>query len=264
MSDRISIDAEAFAASGQTLQGKVSLQDLDARSHSPDIADLAAAVSYSLDAGRDDWDRIRLRLRLAGSLKLCCQRCLQPFDFELDETAQVVLFADEEALARIRSEHIGFVFPGENLLPHQTARQNIELPMRMRGEKADEGWYSSVVRTMGIAGVMDELPSRLPRAMQQRVAVARAILGRPAIILADDPAHSLDSRASLEIVELLRLCVREFGQTVLMATQDLAEAALAERVILFSDGGVAGEISEPTPVSILTALEALSLRSGPG
>ena len=79
MSDRISIDAEAFAASGQTLQGKVSLQDLDARSHSPDIADLAAEVS-------------------AGSLKLCCQRCLQPFDFELDETAQVVLFADEEAL----------------------------------------------------------------------------------------------------------------------------------------------------------------------
>ena len=92
MSDRISIDAEAFAASGQTLQGKVSLQDLDARSHSPDIADLAAEVSYSLAAGRDDWDRIRLSLRLAGSLKLCCQRCLQPFDFEL------VLFADEEAL----------------------------------------------------------------------------------------------------------------------------------------------------------------------
>ncbi len=98
MSDRISIDAEAFAASGQTLQGKVSLQDLDARSHSPDIADLAAEVSYSLAAGRDDWDRIRLSLHLAGSLKLCCQRCLQPFDFELDETAQVVLFADEEAL----------------------------------------------------------------------------------------------------------------------------------------------------------------------
>ena len=173
-------------------------------------------------------------------------------------------FADEEALARIRSEHIGFVFPGENLLPHQTARQNIELPMRLRGEKADEGWYSSVVRTMGIAGVMDELPARLPRAMQQRVAVARAVLGRPSVVLADDPAHSLDARASLEIVELLRLCVREFGQTVLMSTQDLAEAALAERVILFSDGGVAGEISDPTPVSILTALEALSLRSGPG
>ena len=90
MSDRISIDAEAFATSGQTLQGKVSLQDLDARSHSPDIADLAAEVSYSLAAGRDDWDRIRLSLHLAG--------CLQPFDFELDETAQVVLFADEEAL----------------------------------------------------------------------------------------------------------------------------------------------------------------------
>ena len=117
---------------------------------------------------------------------------------------------------------------------------------------------------MGIAGVMDELPARLPRAMQQRVAVARAILGRPSVVLADDPAHSLDARASLEIVELLRLCVREFGQTVLMSTQDLAEAALAERVVLFSDGGVAGEISDPTPVSILTALEALSLRSGPG
>jgi ABC-type antimicrobial peptide transport system, ATPase component len=172
--------------------------------------------------------------------------------------------ANEDELARIRSEYVGFVFPGDNLLPHQTARQNIEIPMRLRGEKPDQEWYSAVIRTMGIVSVMDDMPEHLPRGVQQRVAIARALLGRPAIILADEPTRSLDTRTSLEILELLRLCVREFGQTVLMATQDLAGAALAERVVLFSDGTVAGEISDPTPASVLTALEALNLRSGPG
>ena len=201
-----------------------------------------------------------------STLLHCLSGILTPTSGEICLGGKNVSGLPDKSRSRLRLKHFGFVFQDGQLVPELPANENVALPLmlsdasRRTAISAADDW----LRRLGLEDEANRRPGEMSGGQAQRVAVARAILGRPAIILADDPAHSLDARASLEIVELLRLCVREFGQTVLMSTQDLAEAALAERVILFSDGGVAGEISDPTPVSILTALEALSLRSGPG
>ncbi|MDO4887770.1 MAG: ABC transporter ATP-binding protein [Actinomycetaceae bacterium] len=170
--------------------------------------------------------------------------------------------ASDKVLTRVRRERIGFVFQSYNLLPAYAVHQNITLPLKLGRRQVDEEWFESIVETLGISTILDKLPEQLSGGQQQRVAVARALLGRPAFILADEPTGSLDSATSMEVLELLRMSVREFGQTVIMATHDLTSAAFSERVILISDGKVAGEVSDPTPRSVLAAIETLNLSVG--
>ncbi|QMT31662.1 YceD family protein [Alysiella filiformis] len=98
MLNRILIDPQAFAAQAETINGTVSLQHLDKRIWSPDIADLSSELHYTLRGGTDRWQRPFLDLAVSGSLKLHCQRCMQPSDFPLDEQVRIVLFANEEKL----------------------------------------------------------------------------------------------------------------------------------------------------------------------
>lgn len=98
MSDRILIDPAEFADQKLQLQGSVFLRDLDVRVHSGAIADTDAEIAYTLQGGKDRWQRPFLDLSVSGSLKLCCQRCLKPMDFDLDEEAHIVMFRDEAAL----------------------------------------------------------------------------------------------------------------------------------------------------------------------
>lgn len=148
---------------------------------------------------------------------------------------------DEEELTRLRRDRVGFVFQFFNLVPVLSARENILLPLEIAGREPDRAWFETIVDTVGLCDRLDHRPSELSGGQQQRVAVARALVARPAVVFADEPTGNLDSRASQEVLALLRRAVDEFGQTVVMVTHDPAAAAWADRLVLLRDGRIAFE-----------------------
>ena len=164
---------------------------------------------------------------------------------------------DDRALTLLRRERVGFVFQSFNLLPMYTAEQNITLPCELAGTRADQDWLRTLVSTLGLGERLSHRPAELSGGQQQRVAIARALVTRPDVVFADEPTGNLDSRAGAEVLSLLRTSVRELGQTVVMVTHDPNAAAYADRVVLLADGRIAGEISDPTPESVLAGLDAL-------
>ncbi|MPV38284.1 ABC transporter ATP-binding protein [Georgenia subflava] len=164
---------------------------------------------------------------------------------------------DDKRLTLLRRERVGFVFQSFNLLPMYTAEQNITLPCELAGTAVDRAWFDELVGILGLTERLGHRPSELSGGQQQRVAIARALITRPDVVFADEPTGNLDSRAGAEVLSFLRTCVRELGQTIVMVTHDPAAAAYAERVVLLADGTLAGEISDPTPDSVLAGLDAL-------
>ncbi len=118
---------------------------------------------------------------------------------------------DERRLTRLRRDKIGFVFQAFNLLPVLDAEENILLPLSLAHQRVDRHWFDQLVMTMGITDRLRHRPSQLSGGQQQRVAVARALMGRPAVIFADEPTGNLDSRASDDVLALLRQAVDELG-----------------------------------------------------
>jgi putative ABC transport system ATP-binding protein len=114
-----------------------------------------------------------------------------------------------------------------------------------------------VISTVGLNDRLRHRPNELSGGQQQRVAVARALVSRPDIVFADEPTGNLDSKASAEVLGLLRRSVREFGQTVVMVTHDPVAASYADRVIFLADGVIAGGLGRPTPESVLDAMKSL-------
>jgi putative ABC transport system ATP-binding protein len=163
----------------------------------------------------------------------------------------------DRALTRLRRDRVGFVFQSFNLLPTLSAAQNIRLPLELAGRQADRQWFDQVVGVLGLADRLDHLPAQLSGGQQQRVACARALLCRPDVIFADEPTGNLDSRSGAGVLDFLRRCVRELGQTVVMVTHDPNAAAYADRVVLLADGRLVGELTEPTPDRVLDALRRL-------
>lgn len=176
-------------------------------------------------------------------------------DVFLGETNLTAL--DDAKLTKLRRDQIGFVFQSFNLLPMFTAQQNIALPLELAGRKVDNMWLATLVETLGIRDRLTHRPSELSGGQQQRVAIARALLTRPKVVFADEPTGNLDSRSGAEVLSFLRQSVREFEQTIVMVTHDPAAAAYADRVILLADGKIAGNISDPTPESVLAGLDDL-------
>ena len=164
---------------------------------------------------------------------------------------------DDRALTRLRRERVGFVFQSFNLLPMFTAEQNITLPLEMAGRGVDGGWLELLVTTLGLRDRLDHRPSELSGGEQQRVAIARALVAKPDVVFADEPTGTLDSRAGAQVLSFLRRSVRELGRTVIMVTHDPSAAAYADRVVLIADGAIAGDITDPTPESVLAGLDAL-------
>jgi putative ABC transport system ATP-binding protein len=167
----------------------------------------------------------------------------------------------ERRLTRLRRDHVGFVFQAYNLLPALTAADNITLPLDIAGRSADRAWLDAVVETVGLGSRLRHRPSELSGGQQQRVAIARALAGRPAIIFADEPTGNLDSRAGAEVLDLLRRCVREFGQTIVIVTHDPAAACYADRVVFLADGRIAGRLDQPAPQAVLDRMAALQAGS---
>ena len=163
----------------------------------------------------------------------------------------------ERQLTRLRRDRIGFVFQAFNLLPVLTAADNITLPLDIAGRAADRAWLDTIIGTVGLTDRLRHRPGELSGGQQQRVAIARALAGRPEIVFADEPTGNLDSRASAEVLSLLRQSVREFGQTVVMVTHDPVAASYADRVVFLADGLIAGGLDRPTPETVLDAMKNL-------
>lgn len=152
----------------------------------------------------------------------------------------------DDQLTRLRRERIGYVFQSFNLIPTLDARANILLPGRLAGKKTDPFWLTQVTEALGLTDRLHHLPSQLSGGQQQRVAVARALVMRPAVIVADEPTGNLDSTSSSEVLDLLRTAVDQLGQTVIMVTHDPASASRSDRVLLVRDGSVVADLWQPS------------------
>jgi len=164
---------------------------------------------------------------------------------------------NDEDLTLLRRDKIGFVFQAYNLIPTLTALENISLPLAIAGRKPDQAWLDTVVDTIGIRHRLGHRPAELSGGEQQRVAAARALLGRPDIIFADEPSGNLDSTSSAELLGFLRSAVERFGQTIVMVTHDPVAAAYSDRVIFLEDGRIVDEMFEPTSERILDKIKTL-------
>jgi len=145
---------------------------------------------------------------------------------------------DDGELTRLRRDKLGFVFQFFNLLPVLTAEENLILPLSIAGRKPDREWLEQLIRTVGLEDRRTHRPSELSGGQQQRVAVARALVSKPAVVFADEPTGNLDSKASADVLALLRQAVDEFGQTVIMVTHDPSAATHADRLVTLSDGAI--------------------------
>jgi putative ABC transport system ATP-binding protein len=127
---------------------------------------------------------------------------------------------DDSELTKLRRDKLGFVFQFFNLLPVLTAEENLVLPLSIAGRKPDAAWVDQLIRTVGLEDRRTHRPSELSGGQQQRVAVARALVSKPAVVFADEPTGNLDSKASEDVLDLLRRAVDDFEQTVVMVTHD--------------------------------------------
>ncbi len=141
----------------------------------------------------------------------------------------------------LRRRRIGFVFQFYNLVPELTAWQNIVLPLNLDGRRPDAEYLNAVVETLGLTERLGHFAGELSGGQQQRVAIARALASKPAVILADEPTGNLDGRSGGEVLELLHLSRRRFGQTLVLVTHDLRIAEGADRVLTLEDGLVAAD-----------------------
>ena len=147
-----------------------------------------------------------------------------------------------DKLAIFRRRQIGIVYQFYNLIPILTAEENITLPIDLDRRKVDKSRLDEVMRTLGIEYKRNSLPNQLSGGQQQRVSIARAIITDPALLLADEPTGNLDSKATDDIVSLLKMTNKNFGQTIIMITHDLNIAAQADRILTISDGKLKEEV----------------------
>jgi putative ABC transport system ATP-binding protein len=165
----------------------------------------------------------------------------------------------ETALTRLRRDRVGFVFQAFNLMPSLTAAQNVELPLRLAGRKADPRAVQAALAAVGLADRARHRPSELSGGQQQRVAIARALAASPQVLFADEPTGALDTSTSRDVLKLLRGLVAEQGQTVIVVTHDPMAAAHADRVIFLADGTIADTVERPTAEAIAARMTRLEV-----
>ncbi len=144
----------------------------------------------------------------------------------------------DDKLAIFRRRKIGFIFQSYNLIPSLNVWENIVLPIGLDEKEVDEVYVKGIIKRIGMEDKLHALPNTLSGGQQQRVAIARAIASKPSIILADEPTGNLDSKTELEVISLLKNCVTEYGQTLVMITHDETIAQMADRTVIIEDGKV--------------------------
>jgi putative ABC transport system ATP-binding protein len=148
---------------------------------------------------------------------------------------------DDKGMTALRREKLGFIFQFFNLVPVLSARENIELPVRIAGHDVDEEWRDRLIDTVGLGDRATHRPSELSGGQQQRVAVARALISRPAVVFADEPTGNLDSKSGEGVLDLLRKSASDWNQTIIIVTHDPKVASYADRVVVLADGEVAAD-----------------------
>jgi len=161
-------------------------------------------------------------------------------------------------LTLLRRDRVGFIFQIYNLMPVLTAEENIVLPLGLAGDQPDPELLESLLETTGMKSRRAHRPAELSGGEQQRVAVARALISRPAVVFADEPTGNLDSAASAEVLKLLRRAVDEFGQTIVMVTHDPGAASTADEVLFLADGRIVDREERPSVEHILDHLKSLA------
>jgi len=151
---------------------------------------------------------------------------------------QDIYTKNESELAIFRRRNIGIVYQFYNLIPTLTAQENIMLPYLLDNRKPNASKLNEIIKTIGLENRVKHLPSQLSGGQQQRVSIGRALINDPAIVLADEPTGNLDSKASREVMDLLKLSNKLYNQTVLIITHDEKIALQTDRVITISDGQI--------------------------
>ena len=141
-------------------------------------------------------------------------------------------------MAIFRRKNIGLIYQFYNLLSILNVKENITLPCDLDGVKVDDKKVNELIETLGLKERINHLPNQLSGGQQQRVAIGRALVNNPAIILADEPTGNLDSKASSEIIDLLKFSNKKYNQTILLVTHDEKIAEEADRIIEISDGKI--------------------------
>ena len=142
----------------------------------------------------------------------------------------------DEKRSVFRRRYMGFVFQQYNLLDEYNVRNNICMPLKLDKRKPDEEFYNDVITTLGLEEKTKKYPSELSGGEQQRVAIARSVIAKPHLIIADEPTGNLDKKTGEETISLLLECAKKFGQTIVVATHDLELAQRADEIIKIEDG----------------------------
>lgn len=145
---------------------------------------------------------------------------------------------NENNLAIFRRREVGLIYQFYNLIPILNVTENITLPVLLDGSKPDQEYLNELIKTLGLESRINHLPNELSGGQQQRVSIGRALMNHPALLLADEPTGNLDSKASSEILELLKISNEKYGQTIIMITHDKELALHAKRIITIEDGHI--------------------------
>jgi len=165
----------------------------------------------------------------------------QPTGGRIEVAGVDITALDEDGLARFRRDHVGYVFQSFHLLPTLTAQENVAVPLELAGDAGAAARAAALLAEVGLAARAHHYPVQLSGGEQQRVAVARAMARRPALLLADEPTGNLDSATGKQIIELLVGMNRRLGSTLVLVTHDAALAAHADRVVTLRDGRIVSD-----------------------
>lgn len=145
----------------------------------------------------------------------------------------------ESWLAVYRRNKVGFVYQNFNLIPMLTVEENILFPLEMGNERPDRAFFEELVETLGLGDRLSALPGELSGGQRQQTAIARALIARPALVLADEPTGNLDTKSGQNVLGLLKMMNRKYRQTIVMITHDLDIAQTADRIVRIEDGRLA-------------------------
>lgn len=145
---------------------------------------------------------------------------------------------NDDKLSKIRRDEFGFIFQSYNLIPVINVYDNIILPVSIDEKKEDKVYINDLIEKLGLKSQINKFPNELSGGQQQRVAIARALANKPSVIFADEPTGNLDSKTTKEVMDILKMCVKEFHQTLVMITHSDEIANTADRVVTISDGKI--------------------------
>jgi putative ABC transport system ATP-binding protein len=195
----------------------------------------------------------------SGSGKSTLMQCVAGLDRLTSGSAFIgdtdISALNKTELTLLRRDRLGFIFQQYNLIPTLSAKENILLPLTLASRDPDDGWFDTIVGTVGLGDRLKNLPSQLSGGQQQRVAVARALVPKPDIVFADEPTGALDSSTGTEILTFMRQAVDETGQTIVMVTHDPHAASYANEVLFLADGQIVDSMADPTTDRVLDRMK---------